>query len=67
MELVGKMKSFVPVSLHLYQITDVKDTDSKIAKDKQNLRTINIQSYIFGRKPIQYFRWVINVLKYSYT
>ena len=41
------IKPSVPVSLHQYQITFAKDTDSKIAKDKQNLRTTNFFNHIF--------------------
>ena len=41
------IKSSVPVSLRLYQITFAKDTDYKIAKDKQNLRTTNFCNHIF--------------------
>jgi len=35
----------------------------RIDGDEQNSGTTQIFTYIFGRKPKQYFKWVVNVLK----
>jgi hypothetical protein len=41
--------------------------DAKIAEDKQSARSKIFHTYIFRRKPKQYFRWFVNVLKNDWS
>jgi hypothetical protein len=57
----------VPISLPIYQITFDNDTNSKTAEESKFWNNNIFHTHIFGRKPKQYFRRIVEILKNGWS